>query len=707
MARTRIPPNHAQHQAIARAKVQKHQRSEQRAKDKKKREGDRREKKIQARSSRSSTTNRKAPAPAPAPEDDDDNEVDEVDDDDDDEYEQEEEEKKDEDEDEDEDSAMDTSTSGPLSSSGDGGSEEDLPLLAATAVMVAAEAMSLDPEPQASGEDLLAVGVVSDGPGEDRGAWHDNHPLRAAPGREQVSYPEALVPPWTRTNFELPTNWSRQFPTFPSSTLFPQVASTTLSAYTHPHTHPTNSCKKLSAQETLAVMPMPAAQQVTRSPSPGSEDEMGQYAASGVERSTREPLSLSPMSIRSAAGSPEVPGGDDDDDDDDVEMEDVSAPEPDSDPTPAVVKGKGRKKGKARAPPKAPQRAHPNPVTMMTAAARPKESSPTLLPALLNGKGIPRRSAPTAPKPSAPASPLSNGNVEEEDEDDVMTERGPPSPNIEEEEDNVVMMDVDEDVGAPGHVSSPAPRSPVPAHSPASGPAQTPVPAAAPLVPSPLAAAAQAPAPVSVPVPVPAAPVPAPASPPAQAPAPAPPAQSVSGPRRSERERRSTTTPKPAAPSSQRVLEIEISGRRLRHPDGKRFNAFDLLFRKVGSAEPPTWESEDELWKTYEEDILQYWGSGNRRRALEKEIGKENITEFYLATIYQHKVDTKDGRNRADNDVRKYKYQYGWVGYKHRWWRTWDNMADDADNVRRHYINGHGLNFKDNGQAVPPPDPNP
>ncbi|KAM7183482.1 hypothetical protein V8F33_013563 [Rhypophila sp. PSN 637] len=121
------------------------------------------------------------------------------------------------------------------------------------------------------------------------------------------------------------------------------------------------------------------------------------------------------------------------------------------------------------------------------------------------------------------------------------------------------------------------------------------------------------------------------------APAPSPPSQSISGPRRSERELRSTTTPKPAAPSSQCVPEIEISSRRLRDPDGKRLNAFDLHFRKVGSTEPLTWEGEDELWKTYEEDILKYWGSGsgNRRRALVKEIGKENMTDLYLANIYQ------------------------------------------------------------------------
>lgn len=167
--------------------------------------------------------------------------------------------------------------------------------------------------------------------------------------------------------------------------------------------------------------------------------------------------------------------------------------------------------------------------------------------------------------------------------------------------------------------------------------------------------------------------------------------------------------PQPVAARIRPGGRIEILDNRIRQPDGKEKNAFDLLYRETGQDGDPKWASEDDLWNEYEAEILKYWGkkSVNRRMALEEKIGKKNMTKLYLAKIYKHRPMPKsdeDAQALADNDVRKYKYQVGWIGYTGKKWKTWDQLGETHDDVRRWYLEKHKIPFVDYGS---PPQTNP
>lgn len=143
---------------------------------------------------------------------------------------------------------------------------------------------------------------------------------------------------------------------------------------------------------------------------------------------------------------------------------------------------------------------------------------------------------------------------------------------------------------------------------------------------------------------------------------------------------------------------IEILEHQLRDNDGKKYNAFKFRYREAGDDGEGTWETEDELWKTYEEEVLTYW-KGGRTRALEKLIGKENMSDLWLAKIYYHEPLNSNPRLRAlpDTNVRKHRYRWGWIGYRKRKWDTWDGLGRQHGEVREHYITKYRPELVDSG----------
>ncbi|KAM7205167.1 hypothetical protein V8F20_003304 [Naviculisporaceae sp. PSN 640] len=173
------------------------------------------------------------------------------------------------------------------------------------------------------------------------------------------------------------------------------------------------------------------------------------------------------------------------------------------------------------------------------------------------------------------------------------------------------------------------------------------------------------------------------------------------GVRRSSRERTQRVPGLPVAAPAH-VSRIQIGADDLRDGDGIEFNAFKLRYREILGDNvygPWKWESEDELWKTYEEEILQYWGHGanKRKRRLEALIQPEDRTENYLCRIYTHKKIEDRGLDQVpDNDVRKQKYLWGWIGYKTKRWCTWDALDDKAE-IRQNYLDKQNPGLVDNG----------